>query len=123
MFENQQPVYPLMYRKNENSFQPLPPDESSYDNANRLTQIAQGTSTVGFSYDTANRRSTLTLNNGVNMSYTYDNESRMTGITYNFNASTLGNLTYSYDSLSPADAGGRQLCPDRPTRHDQLCHL
>jgi len=38
-------------------------------NADRLTQIAQGTSTVGFSYDNANRRSTLTLSNGVNMSY------------------------------------------------------
>jgi RHS repeat-associated protein len=71
----------------------------SYDNANRLTQIAQGTSTVGFSYDTANRRSTLTLSNGVNMSYTYDNDSRVTGITYKFSANTLGNLTYSYDSL------------------------
>ena len=71
----------------------------SYDNANRLTQIAQGTSTVGFSYDTANRRSTLTLSNGVNMSYTYDNDSRVTGITYKFNANTLGNLAYTYDSL------------------------
>jgi RHS repeat-associated protein len=71
----------------------------SYDNANRLTQIAQGTSTVGFSYDTANRRSTLTLSNGVNMAYTYDNDSRVTGITYKFNTNTLGNLTYSYDSL------------------------
>ena len=71
----------------------------SYDNANRLTQIAQGMSTVGFSYDTANRRSTLTLSNGVNISYTYDNDSRVTGITYKFNANTLGNLTYSYDSI------------------------
>jgi RHS repeat-associated protein len=42
---------------------------------------------------------TLTLNNGVNMSYTYDNDSRVTGITYKFNANTLGNLTYAYDSL------------------------
>jgi RHS repeat-associated protein len=33
------------------------------------------------------------------MSYTYDNDSRVTGITYKFNANTLGNLTYSYDSL------------------------
>jgi RHS repeat-associated protein len=54
---------------------------------------------VFFSYDTANRRSTLTLSNGVNVSYTYDNDSRVTGITYKFNANTLGNLTYSYDSL------------------------
>jgi RHS repeat-associated protein len=33
------------------------------------------------------------------MSYTYDNDSRVTGITYKFNTNTLGNLTYSYDSL------------------------
>jgi RHS repeat-associated protein len=71
----------------------------SYDNANRLTQIAQGTSTVGFSYDTANRRSTLTLSNGVNMSYAYDNNSRVIGISYNFGATVLGNLTYVYDEL------------------------
>jgi YD repeat-containing protein len=53
----------------------------------------------GFSHDTVNRSSTLTLSNGVNMSYTYDNDSRVTGITYKFNANTLGNLTYTYDSL------------------------
>lgn len=71
----------------------------SYDNANRLTQIGQGTSTVGFGYDTVNRRSTLTLSNGVNVSYTYDNDSRVTGITYKFNSNTLGDLSYTYDSL------------------------
>ena len=54
---------------------------------------------MGFSYDSINRRSTLTLSNGVNMSYTYDNDSRVTGITYKFNANTLGNLAYSYDEL------------------------
>ncbi|HEY2495483.1 MAG TPA: RHS repeat-associated core domain-containing protein [Candidatus Angelobacter sp.] len=54
---------------------------------------------MGFSYDTVNRRSTLTLSNGVNMSYTYDNDSRVTGITYNFNANTMGGLSYTYDSL------------------------
>jgi RHS repeat-associated protein len=71
----------------------------SYDNADRLTQIAQGTSTVGFGYDNADRRLTLILSNGVNVSYTYDNDSRVTGITYKFITNTLGNLTYSYDSL------------------------
>jgi len=71
----------------------------SYDNANRLTQIAQGTSTVGFGYDSINRRSTLTLSNGVNVSYIYDNDSHLTGITYKFNANTVGDLSYSYDSL------------------------
>jgi hypothetical protein len=47
----------------------LPPEASPADQNrirdynNRLTQIAQGTSTVGCSYDTANRRSILTLSN------------------------------------------------------------
>ncbi|MGH9718537.1 MAG: RHS repeat domain-containing protein [Candidatus Acidiferrales bacterium] len=44
----------------------------SYDNANRLTQIAQGTSTVSFAYDNANRRTSLTLPNGVTMSLRED---------------------------------------------------
>jgi hypothetical protein len=30
------------------------------------------------------------------MSYTYDNDSRVTGITYKFNANTLSNVTYAY---------------------------
>jgi RHS repeat-associated protein len=71
----------------------------TYDNANRLTQIAQGTSAVTLGYDNANRRTSLAMSNGVNASYTYDNDSRVTGITYNFNATMLGNLTYSYDEL------------------------
>jgi YD repeat-containing protein len=68
---------------------------------------------VGFSYDTANRRSTLTLSNGVNMSYTYDNDSRVTGITYKFNANTLGNLTYSYDSLGRRTQVGGSFAQSR----------
>ena len=35
----------------------------------------------------------------MNVSYSYDNDSRVSGITYNFGANLLGNLTYSYDSL------------------------
>jgi len=71
----------------------------TYDNANRLTQIAQSNSTTGFSYDNANRRTSLTLPNGVTVSYGYDNDSRLAGITYQFGPTTLGNLSYSYDSL------------------------
>jgi RHS repeat-associated protein len=79
----------------------------TYDNANRLTQIAQSTSTTGFSYDNANRRTSLTLPNGVSVSYSYDSGSQLTGITYQFGGSTLGNLSYSYDSLGHrTQAGG-----------------
>ncbi len=69
----------------------------TFDNANRLTQIVQGSTTVSFSYDNANRRTTLTLPNGITASYSYDNASQLAGLTYAKGSSTLGNLTYSYD--------------------------
>ncbi len=69
-----------------------------YDNANRLTQITQGTSIVQFGYDTSNRRTSLTLPNNVLVEYAYDVASRVTGIMYKQNGTTLiGDLTYEYD--------------------------
>jgi hypothetical protein len=47
----------------------------TWDNANRLTGINQGSSGVGLAYDNANRRTTLTLPNGVTASYGYDPDS------------------------------------------------
>ena len=69
----------------------------TYDNANRLTQITRGTPTVSFAYDNANRRSSLTLPNGIVMSYSYDDSSELTAITYTHSGSTLGDLSYTYD--------------------------
>lgn len=43
--------------------------------------------------------STIPLANGVNLSYAYDNGSRLTGITYKLNSNVLGSLTYAYDEL------------------------
>src|SRR5207244_8245908 len=60
--------------------------------------ITQGASTVGFGYDNAGRRTSLTLPNGVTVNYTYDAGSELTGITYQTSASTLGNLAYAYDA-------------------------
>jgi RHS repeat-associated protein len=60
----------------------------TWDNANRLMQITQGSSSVGFGYDNANRRSSLTLPNGLVVSYNYDNDSRLTGITYQMGTNT-----------------------------------
>ena len=51
----------------------------TWDNADRLSGITQGSSSVGFSYDSANRRTTLTLPNGVTVTYTYDNV-RLNGV-------------------------------------------
>ena len=70
----------------------------TYDVANRLTQIAQGASAVGFSYDSASRRSALTLPNGVTVAYSFDAASQLTGLTYSLGQTTLGNLTYAYDT-------------------------
>jgi YD repeat-containing protein len=50
------------------------------------------------SYDAANRRTCLTLPNGVAVAYSYDQASRMTGLTYSANGSQLGGLTYAYDA-------------------------
>jgi YD repeat-containing protein len=70
----------------------------TYDNANRLTQIMQGSAIVSFGYDNANRRTSLTLPNGILVEYGHDAASRVTEITYKQNGTTLlGNLTYDYD--------------------------
>jgi uncharacterized protein RhaS with RHS repeats len=68
-----------------------------------LTGISQG-SAVGFSCDNANRRTCLTLPNSVIASYGYDNDSRLTSLTYGTGGScsippsNLGNLTDTYDA-------------------------
>jgi RHS repeat-associated protein len=52
---------------------------------------------VTFDYDNANRRTSLTLPNGIVMTYGYDDASQLTGITYKSGTTTLGDLTYGYD--------------------------
>jgi RHS repeat-associated protein len=75
----------------------------TYDNADRLTQLVRGSSTVSLTYWDDNRRRQLTLPNGIMVDYGYDAASQLTGLTYNFGAATLGTLTYGYDL-----AGNRQ---------------
>ncbi len=48
-------------------------------------------------YDNADRRTSLTLPNGIVVEYAYDDDSRLTGLTYKQGMSTLGTLTYGYD--------------------------
>jgi RHS repeat-associated protein len=76
----------------------LQPVSYGYDGNSRLTQITQGTQTVTLTYDAANRRTTLTLPNGVTTTYTHDTASRLTALTYTGSGgSVLGDLTYAYD--------------------------
>jgi RHS repeat-associated protein len=67
------------------------------DDANRLTMITQGTASVVLGYDAANRRTSLTLPDGIVVSYGYDSASRLTSIVYQKGGSVLGNLAYAYD--------------------------
>jgi YD repeat-containing protein len=78
----------------------------SYDNADRLTQITQLTTVVGFSNDAASRRTLLTLPNGITVSYTYDDASRLMSMTYQLGQTQLGNLTYTYDNAGRVTAKG-----------------
>jgi len=66
-------------------------------------------SSVGLVYDNANRRTSLTLPNGVTVAYTYDSDSRVTGMTYTAGSTQLGNLTYSYDADGRRTAMGGSL--------------
>jgi RHS repeat-associated protein len=70
----------------------------SWDNANRLTGIIQGSTSILFGYDNANRRSTLTLPNGIVLRYAYDANSRVTQMTWTLTGNAVGDLEYSYDA-------------------------
>ncbi|HTD25005.1 MAG TPA: RHS repeat-associated core domain-containing protein [Terriglobales bacterium] len=71
-----------------------------YDpNSNHLLSIQKGAATVGFGYDNDNRRTSMTLSNGVLATYGYDAASRLTSINYQLNATSLGVLNYAYDAV------------------------
>jgi len=74
----------------------------AWDDANRLSQIAQGAATVALAYDAAGRRTTLTLPNGLTVEYGYDNANQLVSLTYKQGTTVLGDLSYAYD------AGGRR---------------
>ncbi|HEY3304707.1 MAG TPA: RHS repeat protein, partial [Candidatus Binatia bacterium] len=69
----------------------------TYDDANRLTQITQGSSVVTLGYDAAGRRISLTLPNGILVQYVYDAASRVIAIWYSRGTTVLGDIIYEYD--------------------------
>lgn len=73
------------------------PIQYGYDNANRLTSIAQGTVSVGLQYDSANRLQTLTLPNGIVQTYGFDAANELSSISYDRGATHVGDLAYTYD--------------------------
>ena len=90
-----------------------------YDNADRLTTINRGTGAncatgltqlETFTYDDANRRLTLTLqSNSIVGTYTYSNADELTSITYTKGATTLGDVTYTYDTSGRIASRGGSL--------------
>jgi YD repeat-containing protein len=70
----------------------------TYDNANRLTTITQGTNTVTIGYDDADRRTSLTYPNGNKIEYANNAASEVTSLTYKSGTTTIGDLTYTYDA-------------------------
>jgi RHS repeat-associated protein len=81
----------------------------TWDDANRLTQIAQGTATVAFGYDNASRRTSLTLPNGIVATHTYDAASQLTQISYDNGSTNVGTVTYGYDNASRISSRGGTL--------------
>jgi RHS repeat-associated protein len=70
----------------------------SWDNADRLTGITQGSTSIPIAYDNADRRTTLTLPNGIILAYTHDADSHVTGMTWTLAGNPVGDLEYGYDA-------------------------
>ena len=65
---------------------------------------------VTLGYDDADRRTRVTLPNGIQITYAYDAASQLTGITYKkADGSTIGDLTYAYDAAGRRTAMGGSL--------------
>ena len=93
---------------------------STFDAAGRLTGISQAAGAgsanpaaeqnVTLGYDDADRRTRVTLPNGIQITYAYDAASQLTGITYKkADGSTIGDLTYAYDAAGRRTAMGGSL--------------
>ena len=63
-----------------------------------MTAITQSTSTITIGYDDADRRTSVTYPNTNSITYAYNVASEITSITYKQGATTLGDLTYTYDA-------------------------
>jgi RHS repeat-associated protein len=69
-----------------------------YNDDGQLKSVTRGTEAAAIGYDGAGRRSTLTLPDGVVQTYGYDNANQLSSIGYARGATTLGDLSYSYDA-------------------------
>jgi RHS repeat-associated protein len=88
----------------------------TFDDANRLRTITQGSTMVALDYDLAGRRKTVTLPNQVVVTYGYDAASRVKSISGVKDGTTLLDLTYAYDAAgNRVQQGGFQARTSLPT--------
>jgi RHS repeat-associated protein len=80
-----------------------------YDATDRLKTVTQGSASIVLTYDDAGRLLTTTLANGVVGTYAYDDASHVTSIVYTKDATTVGDLTYSYDAAGHRVTAGGSL--------------
>jgi RHS repeat-associated protein len=90
------------------------PVSYQYDNASRLTQVAQGSNAVDLGYDNAGRRTSLTYPNGTSTAYSYDDSSRLTELLHQGPSGVIEDLLYTYD------AAGNRISFDRTNPQAQL---
>jgi RHS repeat-associated protein len=83
----------------------------TYDSLNRLTSITNNQGRVtSFQYDALGRRTSMTHANGVVTSYTYDAASQLLSLAHQLGATTINSFAYTYDKVgnrkSKADSSG-----------------
>ncbi len=68
-----------------------------FDN-DQLKTVTQGTKVVNLDYYPTGLRKTLSLPNSISTTYSFDVASRLTGLLYKHDTTTLGDLGYSYEA-------------------------
>ncbi len=78
----------------------------NFDDAGRLTNIVSpaDSTTIGFTYDNANRPETRTFPNGVTTTYTFDRMSRLTRLTDTSQTATLFDRQYEYNNANQIES-------------------
>jgi RHS repeat-associated protein len=84
----------------------------SYDAADRLTGLSNGSESLAYAYDAANRRTSLTLPNGLQAQYSYDAASQLLALSYMNGTTPIGTLSYAYDPVGNRIATTGSLASD-----------
>jgi RHS repeat-associated protein len=87
------------------------PTTYGYDDAGRLTNVAQGAVAAAFSYDVNGARTGATLPNGVTLADTLDADGRLVSRRYSASIFDTKTINYAYDADSRRVASWGELDP------------